>query len=131
MTSLHYHFPWLIKANLRWSIFCAATGRKMRQNLDWEPFYAIADRDLGPRERLRSTPGSRTSASRPSGSATSAAPSSAISTRSPTSSSARRRMRDAVRQKVTALFPAHEIDEFTELFWSRVQLLARAGGRAR
>ena len=52
VTSLHYHFPWLIKANLRWSIFCAATGRKMRRNLDWEPFYAIADRDLGPRERL-------------------------------------------------------------------------------
>ena len=53
VTSLHYHFPWLIKANLRWSIFCAATERKMRRNLDWEPFYAVADRDLGPRERLR------------------------------------------------------------------------------
>ena len=53
VTSLHYHFPWLIKANLRWSIFCAATDRKMRKNLDWEPFYAIADRDLAPRERLR------------------------------------------------------------------------------
>ena len=53
VTSLHYHFPWLIKANLRWSIFCAATGRKMRRNLDWEPFYAVADRDLDPRERLR------------------------------------------------------------------------------
>src|SRR4030095_13344376 len=52
VTSLHYHFPWLIKANLRWSIFCAASGRKMRRNLDWEPFYAVADRDLSPRERL-------------------------------------------------------------------------------
>jgi hypothetical protein len=30
-------------------------------------------------------------------------------------------VRDAVRQKVTALFPPHEIDEFTELFWSRIQ----------
>ena len=53
VTSLHYHFPWLIKANLRWSIFCAATERKMRKNLDWEPFYAIADKDMDPRERLR------------------------------------------------------------------------------
>ena len=30
-------------------------------------------------------------------------------------------MRDAVRQKVTALFPTHEVDEFTELFFGRVQ----------
>ena len=30
-------------------------------------------------------------------------------------------VKDAVRQKVAALFPAHEVDEFTELFWARVQ----------
>ena len=29
--------------------------------------------------------------------------------------------RDAVRQKVAALFPAHEVDEFTELFFGRIQ----------
>ena len=29
--------------------------------------------------------------------------------------------RDAVHQKVKLLYPAHEIDEFTELFWSRIQ----------
>ena len=91
VTSLHYHFPWLIKANLRWSIFCAATGRKMRKNLDWEPFYAVADRTWRRasgcgRVRRRS----RTSASRPRSSATSAARTSGISTSSPTSSSARR-----------------------------------------
>jgi hypothetical protein len=28
---------------------------------------------------------------------------------------------DAIRQKVTALYPEHEIDEFTELFWNRIQ----------
>jgi hypothetical protein len=30
-------------------------------------------------------------------------------------------VKDAIRQKVEALYPAHEIDEFTELFWGRVQ----------
>jgi hypothetical protein len=28
---------------------------------------------------------------------------------------------DAVRQKVAALFPAHEVDDFTALFWQRIQ----------
>ena len=31
-------------------------------------------------------------------------------------------MRDAIHQKVSALFPAHEVEEFTELFWRRIQL---------
>ena len=29
--------------------------------------------------------------------------------------------RDAVRKKVTALYPAHEIEQFTELFFGRIQ----------
>ncbi|MDN4163724.1 hypothetical protein QWY29_20370, partial [Nocardioides sp. SOB72] len=29
--------------------------------------------------------------------------------------------KDAVRQKVTALFPTHEVEQFTELFWGRIQ----------
>ncbi len=80
------------------------------QNLDWEPFYAIADQDMPSARSCAAMPRSPTSASRPSSSATSAATTSAISTRSPTSSSAPRPSRDAVRQKVTALFPAHEVD---------------------
>jgi len=26
-----------------------------------------------------------------------------------------------VHKKVAALFPAHEVEQFTELFWSRIQ----------
>ncbi len=121
VTSLHYHFPWLIKALLRWSLFCAATQRPMRRTLDWAPYYEIADRDLPYREKLAAY-----------------------------AAIARKRLdtdrfeefcaehlgaldetlsdffgsdlaRDAVRQKVTALFPEHEIDEFTDYFWDKIQ----------
>ncbi len=58
VTSLHYHFPWLVKSNIRWSLFCAATKRKMRKNLDWEPFYQAAatatEEGMTYRERIRS-----------------------------------------------------------------------------
>ena len=37
--------------------------------------------------------------------------------------------RAAVREKVTAVFPAHEVDEFTELFWSRIQLWREQEGQ--
>ena len=30
-------------------------------------------------------------------------------------------IRNAVREKVEALYPAHEIEEFTDLFWGRIQ----------
>ena len=33
--------------------------------------------------------------------------------------------KDAVRKKVSALFPEHEIDKFTELFWDRIQMWRR------
>ncbi len=29
--------------------------------------------------------------------------------------------RSAVRQKVAALYPAHEVERFTNLFWDRIQ----------
>jgi hypothetical protein len=39
-------------------------------------------------------------------------------------------MRDAINRKVTSLFPAHEIDEFTELFWDRIQLWRKQEGQS-
>lgn len=128
VTSLHYHFPEMLKRMVRWSIFCAATKRKMRQTLDWEPFYEIARKDLPYRERL-------------AGYAT----------------IARERMehdrfvefchthlshlnevtweffgtdlaKHFVRAKVAALFPAHEIDQFTEHFWGLIQFWRKTEG---
>ena len=53
VTSLNYHFPWIVKAKLAWSVYCAATLRPMRRNLDWEPFYEVRRRGLPYREQLR------------------------------------------------------------------------------
>lgn len=121
VTSLHYHFPWLIKANLRWAIFAAATRRPMRQTLDWQPFYEAVEEGMTLTERI-----------------------------SATAAIARERFEterfeefqdrhlpdldevaheffgsdaalDAVRQKVEAVFPPHEVEPFTELFWERIQ----------
>jgi hypothetical protein len=121
VTSLHRHFPWLVKANLKWSIFCVVTKRKFRKTLDWEPFYAIAARDIPYAEKLR-----------------------AYGTLAEERFEAARfeefcakhlshldevvweffgtqPAKDAFRQKVGALYPKHEIEPFTELFWKRVQ----------
>ena len=131
VTSLHYHFPWLILANIRWSVFCAATRRPMRHTLDWEPYFEAVDPEMSVRERL-----------------------------SACAAIARERLdaerfeefcerhlshldevardffesapaRDAVRRKVEDLYPAHEVEEFTDLFWDRIQRWRReeAGGR--
>ena len=122
VTSLHYHFPWLVKANLRWSIFCAVTKRPMPENLDWEPFFEIADADRPMREKLRGVRGHRPRrASRPTSSRRSAPSTWPTSTRCVWEFFGTEIARDAVRQKVGALFPAHEVEQFTELFWERIQ----------
>ncbi len=121
VTSLHYHWPDLLKDVLRWTLFCAATKAEMRPTLDWKPFFAIAKKDLPFRERLAGY-----------------------------AEITRKRMqadrfadfcdkhlshldevvwefmgtdqaRALVRGKVAALFPEHEVDSFTAHFWGLIQ----------
>jgi hypothetical protein len=127
VTSLHFHFPWLVKAYLRWSIYCAATKRKMRKNLDWEPFLQIAAEGGTYEEKLDRY----------------AALADKIMEREKFEAFCAKHLphldevaaeffgtpeaKDAVRQKTAALFPPHEVEKFTELFWQRIQQWRAAG----
>jgi hypothetical protein len=121
VTSLHYHFPWLVMAKVRWAVFCAVTKRPMRRTLDWEPFYAIAKRDLPYRERLRAYAevAEQRFAAREFDEfcAKHLANLDEVAWEFFSTPVAR----DAVRKKVAALFPVHEVELFTDLFWNRIQ----------
>jgi hypothetical protein len=129
VTSLHRHFPWLVKAYIRWSVFCAATQRPMRRNLDWDPFYAIADSDRSYAEKLDGYAAIAEqrldSAQFEEFCATHLADLDEVADDFFASAAAR----EAIQAKVAALFPAHEVEAFTELFYQRVQS-ARTQGAA-
>jgi hypothetical protein len=125
VTSLHCYFPQMVKHMLRWSLFCAATKRPMQPNLSWEPYFKVAARDLPYRERLAGY---------------------AAITRERMQADAftefcdkhlshldevaldffgSTRAKDIFRLKVAALFPAHEVETFTDHYWGLVQYWRR------
>jgi hypothetical protein len=121
VTSLHVHFPWLVKAKLRWSLFCAVTKRPMRKTLDWAPFYAIAGTDAPYAEKLAAYAAvahERYDTARfAEFCATHLAHLDEVAHDFFGSAAAK----EAVRVKVADLYPAHEVGPFTELFWQRIQ----------
>jgi hypothetical protein len=121
VTSLHYHFPWLVAANLRWSIFCAATKRPMRRTLDWEPYYDVVARNLPYRERIAAYGAIARQRFDTDAFEDFCATHLAHLDEAVWEFFATPVAKDAVRQKVAALFPPHEVDAFTELFWNRIQ----------
>jgi hypothetical protein len=52
LVSLHYHFPWAIRALVAWCAFCEISERPMRINQSTADYFAIADGDLGYEEKL-------------------------------------------------------------------------------
>lgn len=121
VTSLHYHLPWLVKAKIRWSLFCAATNRPMRHHLDWTPYFEIAREELPYREKLRryaTLARSRFDADRFEDfcadylSELDEVAWTYFGTEG---------AKEAVRSKVALLFPSHEVETFTEHFWGLIQ----------
>ncbi|MBL8949870.1 MAG: hypothetical protein JNK82_03775 [Myxococcaceae bacterium] len=122
VTSLHYHFPWLVKANVRWSIYCAVTKKKFRKNLDWAPFYEIAaERNVPYRERLRAY--AKIAAERFETARFEEFCHQHLKNLDEVAHEffATPVARDAVKKKTAALFPAHEVEAFTDLFFKRIQ----------
>lgn len=130
VTSLHKHWPWLVLAKLRWALFCAATKRKFKRTLDWEPFFAIAATDapfetkLAQYEKLAHE---RFDTARfEEFCATQLKDLEAVAHEFLGTAEARQ----AVRDKVAALYPEHEVDEFTDRFWMGVQTWRKEESKA-
>ena len=52
ITSLHYYFPWAITTLLKWSVFCAVSGRRPRLDLDTSRYFEVADSERSYEEKL-------------------------------------------------------------------------------
>ena len=121
VTSLHFHFPWLIKANVRWAVFCAATDRSMHANLNWAEYFRIAAEDKPFEEKLDAY--ARLALDYFEADKFAEFCDRHLSHLDEVAHDlfGSDVVLDAIRQKVEALYPEHEMDEFTELFWNRIQ----------
>jgi hypothetical protein len=50
LTSLHYYFPWAMKALVKWCVFALVTGRRGRIDLETDRYFEIADQPGTPYE---------------------------------------------------------------------------------
>ena len=121
VTSLHYYFPWLVKAKVRWAVFCAVTRRPMPMNLDWQPYFEIAGRDLPYREKLAEY--ARIARQRLDAERFQAFCGEHLAHLDEVAWEffGTDTARHAVRLKVEFLFPEHEVEAFTEHFWGLIQ----------
>jgi hypothetical protein len=94
----------------------------MRKTLDWQPFYDVADRDdLSAREKLAAYGRIARERLDEERFGEFCAEHLAHLDEVAWEFFGSDRARDAVHQKVKALFPAHEVEQFTGHFWGLIQ----------
>jgi hypothetical protein len=121
VTSLHFHFPWLLKALVRWTVFCAATNRPMRLNLDWEGFMALRDESLDFDEQLAIYDAKAREMMDADAFEDFCAEHLTTLDQVALEFFETDRFRDIVREKVASLYPEHEIEQFTNHFYGLVR----------
>lgn len=123
VTSLHYHFPWLVMALVKWTLFCAwserSSGKKM--TLQWERFLAARDESLSYDEQLDVYDAiAREYYDTDAFEAFCEAHLQGLDELA-LEFFGTDRFKEIVRRKVAALFPDHEVDTFTNHFYGMVQ----------
>lgn len=121
VTSLHYHFPWLVIANVKWSLYVAATKKRFRKTLDWEPYYEVLARHQTFEERLAGYAAIGHERMETDAFETFCQNELAQVDEVAWEFFGSDVARQAVKLKVEALYPPHEVESFTELFWQRIQ----------
>ena len=121
ITSLHYHFPWLVKSLLRWSLFCAATKRKMKLNANWQPYFDIADSDMPLEDKIEAYDALARAHFDIERFQAFCEEHLGDLDRVALEFFGSERFEEIVREKVSSLYPEHEIEAFTEHFFGLVQ----------
>jgi hypothetical protein len=133
VTSLHYYFPWAMKALLKWTAFCVSTHRTARLHVDPTPWFAVADDpelDYGAKlARYQALADSYFERDRYQEFCAQALPHIDELVASWVTS---QEFDDLLMQTIVATYPAHEVDAFTAHFrgllgmWVRDQQTAAA-----
>jgi hypothetical protein len=116
-----------VTSNLKWAVFCAATKRPMRKTLDFEPFYAIAKKDLPYREKLRGYAKIARERLQADEFAEFAQKHLKPLEETATKWFQSDRCKEAITKKVAHMYPAHEVADFSGRFFDLVKQSVAAG----
>lgn len=121
VTSLHFYWPWLVKALLRWSLFNAVERRSKTLGRNWQAYYDAHDPDATLDENLEAYDkinNAHFETDRFEAFCAEHLPDFDEMSLAWFESPA---CKEVIRAKVAALFPAHEVEEFTDHYWGLVR----------